>query len=367
MMSSTLFPLLALAFASGPTTPATDLGARVAPLAVIGGETAQPCAWPTTVAVTTSGGLCTGTLVHPSLVVYAAHCGTNSARVRLGENSNTPALDIEPVDCQTNPDYLGESSQGQDWAFCVLPEALALPVTPPLYGCELEVLEPGAAVVIAGFGQSGSGMGSGTKRWAITEIVTTFGNTINIGGDGVSTCPGDSGGSALMQLADGGWRALSMVSTGIDCGSGAVHALMHPAVPWIEATSGIDITPCHDADGTWAPGPQCTGFLGGAPGASGGTWADGCADLLPSGDAQTCGAAYDPEAGLDESGGGSTSGPAQEGDSSGGTAAGDDAPASEDDSTGTEEDTTDGGGCRMGSHSSLWCLLVLTFRRARRR
>ena len=42
---------------------------------IYGGIEAGTCAWPQTVAVTGGQGLCTGTLIHPSVVMYAAHCG----------------------------------------------------------------------------------------------------------------------------------------------------------------------------------------------------------------------------------------------------------------------------------------------------
>jgi hypothetical protein len=43
------------------------------------------------------------------------------------------------------------------------------------------------------------------------------------------------------------------------------------AVPWIEATTGIDVSPCHDADGTWNPGPDC-GDIPHEPEVGGGAW-----------------------------------------------------------------------------------------------
>jgi hypothetical protein len=243
--------------------------------------------------VTAGGSLCSGSLVHPRVVVYAAHCGEGDKVIRFGEESDfSAAHSIETDLCMVNPEYVGTTSQGQDWAFCVLSESITdLPVTPPLYGCEIDVLAPGLPVVIAGFGQTENG-GAGTKHWANTTVVSTFGNTINIGGDGTSTCSGDSGGSAFVQLDDGSWRSISMVSTGIECGLTGVHALMHPAVPWIEENAQIDITPCHDVDGGWNPTGACTGFFAGGD-MPYGEWTDWCAGTPVSGPADTCGAPFD--------------------------------------------------------------------------
>ena len=39
---------------------------------IFDGMTVPQCGWPTAVSVTSGGGLCTGTLVHPRVVIYAA-------------------------------------------------------------------------------------------------------------------------------------------------------------------------------------------------------------------------------------------------------------------------------------------------------
>ncbi len=261
---------------------------------VTGGEEVEVCGWPDTVAVTGGGGLCTGSLVHPRVVVYAAHCGDGDKQIRFSESS-TQGISRQTDFCLANPDYIGVNDQAHDWAFCVLEEPITdLPVTPPLFGCELEMVAAGLPVVIAGFGDGGADGPSGTKRWGMTEVVSTLGNTVNIGGMGLSTCQGDSGGSAFVAMGDGTWRSLSMTSTGIGgcTGTGGVHALMHPAIPWIEEQAQIDITPCHDLDGTWNPTPNCAGFFAG--GAQGyGTWSDFCEGTPVGGAAETCGDPFD--------------------------------------------------------------------------
>lgn len=260
---------------------------------ITGGQEVEVCGWPNTVAVT-GAGLCTGSLVHPQVVVYAAHCGGGPKQIRLGESASEGIV-REVSACVTYPDYGGPSDQAHDWALCVLDEPITeLPFTPPLFGCELEVLEAGLPVAIAGFGDGGVDGPSGVKRWGMTQVASTFGNTANIGGMGLSTCQGDSGGSAFVAMPDGSWRSLSITSTGLPgCdGAGAVHALMHPAIPWIEAQAQIDITPCHDLDGTWNPTPNCDGFFAG--GSRGyGAWSGWCEGTPSSGPSSTCGEPFD--------------------------------------------------------------------------
>ena len=261
--------------------------------AITGGQTAQTCAWPTTVAVTTGGGLCSGTLVHPEVVVYAAHCGASSqTRVNMGESAFGAAVTLVPEFCQINPGYGGVQDPGNDWAFCKLNGAVDIPVTPPLMGCELDTLVFDREVAIAGFGDGGPSGNAGVKRWAMT---TTRGinPSMNIGVAGgmgnPAACQGDSGGPAFVRLDDGGWRAWGIVSTGTDCGAEVNYALISGAVPWIEQQSGVDITPCHDADGTWNPTATCGGFNASEPGAAFGSWSNGCVGGTVSELSDTCG------------------------------------------------------------------------------
>jgi MYXO-CTERM domain-containing protein len=296
MRSSLL--LIALCTVAISTTARADDSLTVEPMEqqVFGGAEATPCQWPTTVSVSGGGGLCSGALVHPSLVTMAAHCGEGSKTIRFGEDDGIGFS--RQGQCVVNPEYLGTSNQAQDWAFCVLDEPVTdLPITPPAYGCETEAIQAGQTVYVVGYGLTGNGP-SGTKRWGQTEIVSTLGNTVNIGGQGtgITTCSGDSGGTAYLPMADGSFRAISMVSTGLTgCDeTTGVHALMHPAIPWIEETSQIDITPCHDADGTWHPNPNCTGFFAGGPTPSG-SWDDDpwCSGTPASGPASTCGDSFE--------------------------------------------------------------------------
>jgi MYXO-CTERM domain-containing protein len=66
--------------------------------------------------------------------------------------------------------------------------------------------------------------------------------------------------------------------------------MMHTGMSWFEDTTGIDLTPCHDADGTWNPGPDCTGIPM-APGVGSGSWPS-CQPGELSGWAASCGAPY---------------------------------------------------------------------------
>jgi len=258
------------------------------PQAIYGGEAVAACAWPTTVSME---GMCTGTLVHPQVVVFAQHCGSQYSNIWLGEDIDQPARTLKPEFCRTFPG--GGPGTGQDFAFCKLKEpVLDVPIVPILMGCETGILKAGQDVTIVGFGNADNGP-YGIKR-AVTTAITGFsGQEINIGGGGKDSCQGDSGGPVFVQLPGVGWRVFGITSYGGKCGAGGVYSMMHNGVAWIEQETGIDVTPCHAADGTWAPTFGCKGFPV-DPVTGGATWAQGCNGGAVEGFSSVCGAAFDP-------------------------------------------------------------------------
>ncbi len=255
------------------------------PTAIYGGTDVASCGWPTTVSME---GQCTATLVHPQVVIYAAHCGTGYQQIWMGESINSPKRTLKPEFCKT---YQGQQS-GTDFAFCKLSEpVLDVPIVPVLMGCETELLKPGQEVTIVGFGDADTGP-YGIKREVTTTINQIQNNEAYIGGGGKDSCQGDSGGPVYLQLADGTWRVFGITSYGGQCGSGGVYSIMHNGMAWFEAESGIDITPCHTADGQWDPTIDCQAFPS-DPGVGGGSWPEGCGGGPVGGLSMSCGAPWD--------------------------------------------------------------------------
>ena len=248
-------------------------------VSIVGGQAAAVCEFPTAASV----GGCSGSLIHPEIVMYAAHCGS-PGQIGFGETRAALARTVAVDHCGlAKMDGEGPS----DYAYCRLAEpVLDVPITPILFGCELAELVNGREAWIAGWGQTGDG-GAGTKHWAATQIDMLFEYWVHVGEAGIGTASGDSGSGAYLRLDDGGWRAVGAASTGGQPGN---YVRMDLVVDWIEERSGVDITPCMDADGTWNPTVDCGGFS--ADPLAGGDWASGCSLGGVSGPADSCGPAF---------------------------------------------------------------------------
>jgi MYXO-CTERM domain-containing protein len=284
--------LIAPVAAAAPPSDINQIDApRPAPK-IYGGEPTGPCAWPTTVSV---AGVCTGTLVDPEIVVYAGHCGP-AAWVWFGERLDDPDAGrvVDTEYCALYPGYDGIATN-TDFAFCKLVEPVTdVEIVPILMGCETSLLKPGAEVVAVGYGLDEFG-GYGVKRMVGLPIVAiSKSGEVEAGGDGKSICNGDSGGPLFLRLPsqldpERSWRVFGVTSWGpIDCALPQHFGTLHSVVGWIEQRSGIDITPCHNADGSWQAGPGCGRFPL-DPGAAGGAWKSGCDEQIVGGPCSSCG------------------------------------------------------------------------------
>src|SRR5688572_29839466 len=86
--------------------------------AIYGGAAVTPCGWPTAVFLSFGGSACSGTLVHPDIVITAAHCPGSSggvqATVGFGEGQGGGARQVGAT-CYANPGYNGSGSS--DFAY----------------------------------------------------------------------------------------------------------------------------------------------------------------------------------------------------------------------------------------------------------
>ena len=236
------------------------------PVGISGGNVAGECQFPGVVAFRAGETSCSGSIIHPRVMVTAAHCieGGVPGRIRFGESYSGDERRSDIERCEPHPDYAASQSAADDIGYCVLVEPAAeLAPIPLLAGCETEHLQVGTIAAIVGFGVAEDGGSFGRKRYAFTTIASELhaDGTIEIGDDGANGCIGDSGGPALVQLPDGTWRVAGVFSRGPLCGGGAnTFRVPGDRLAWIEERSGFDVTPCFDDAGSWSASSECDAF-----------------------------------------------------------------------------------------------------------
>jgi hypothetical protein len=289
------------------------------PAPIVGGTEAATCEYPAAVAMMEDDDtptLCTGSLVHPELVVTASHCIMPErpiVAVGFGETGlvdPAPTRTVAVVECVGHPNF--EQWGVSDVGYCVLAEPVTdVPRVPILQGCEMDELDVGDEVTIVGFGATWGEVleggeknvvGVGTKRFVqqtVYEIDEDEQYVYLVGETGSdSACFGDSGGPALLQLPDGSWRVFGAASQLFDpggfpdpmepgnyCGVGTSYSYVSLLIDWLESESGFDLTPCLGPGGTWEAGCIAAPM---EPGNAFGAWANGCAGG-PMSDAPACG------------------------------------------------------------------------------
>jgi hypothetical protein len=251
------------------------------------GSPSLACEWPAVVALDLG---CTATLVHPEVIVYAAHCGTGIRKVSFGEDATRPARVAETQRCEAHP--RAALGNGFDVAFCLLGEPVTdVPVLPIAAGCELDGARAGTSGTLVGFGVDRDDGAFGIKRSA-PVVLGALGPDLVVVPATVGSCAGDSGGPLLIDVlapAEGGrsHRVLGVLSAAsmATCEPSTEHYSYLPSLlPWLESASERELTPCFASDGTWAPGAHCSAL---SPAASG--WSNGCSSSDSPEPLATCG------------------------------------------------------------------------------
>lgn len=212
--------------------------------AVVGGlEAGGALARSAVMVLSSRGGVCSGVVVAPDVVLTAAHCATNATEYRVHYREGGEPVLIAPAAGAVHPGYdpgaLKSRRRSVDLALLRLPDALPARFAP----ATLSETSPakGAGLTLGGYGvlRPGDARSTGTFREARLAVVEPYGRaTILVWASdptrgGAGACEGDSGGP----IAEGGSvAAITTWAAGArqGCGDMSQGVLVGPQRRWID-------------------------------------------------------------------------------------------------------------------------------------
>ena len=238
-----------------PTVGSGATGVRTD--SIIGGQPTAPGAWPA-VAWLPAG--CTAVMIHPRLIVFAAHCGVVHRQAWFGDDLDLRIDDgtlsmpqgdgltsIALERCRTlSPEV------GLDLGYCMTTTPYRGALAPMASEADVKAaIDTGAPFVLAGFGLTSSDATTFGQKQQVEVIDASYTEDIElaIGSVSAGTCRGDSGGPAFVAI-DGEhgrqWRVAGVLSGGAvgECGMGYYTAL-HRHERWLESAVA-SLRPCAD-------------------------------------------------------------------------------------------------------------------------
>ena len=159
-----------------------------------------------------AGGLCTGTLVAPRVVLTAAHCvgdairagRTNTGRVNFGDGRSPWIDSIDIIDMTMHRLYSPPAFLTNDIALVRLASPAPSSITPlPISMVNLTEEDVGMQLRVVGFGNtdgSNGGSGAGEKNQVTLPLLEVNRAHIGFGDRFSNTCQGDSGGPTFAKF-----------------------------------------------------------------------------------------------------------------------------------------------------------------------
>ena len=211
-MTGRLAALALLAAGAWACADPAGVGVGVQSEAIIGGGATT--GHPAVVKIESTSGLCTGTLITPTVVLTAAHCVYPSIQegetaigdVSFGSGFGDFFATRDIADMWAHRYYEDSISVGFDIGLVRLSEPA--PDSVPLLPYNTEIIDEtwlGAQITVVGFGVTDgeAQTGAGEKRTVNLTIDEVRADEIGMGLPNLNICQGDSGGPTLFDTPDG--------------------------------------------------------------------------------------------------------------------------------------------------------------------
>lgn len=230
---------------------------------IIGGQPVVDNAWDSVVALVDKDGdaYCSGVLIHPKIIITAAHCILMSEnmglQIHIGNGSqsghNLTIITNEIISKKHYPEFSLQKQgaiKSKDLGYILLKNPIEnITIVPILtdYDEILENVNVGSKITLVGFGIDGATFVGGKKIKVDTSINDrTEGisrHEVPIGSCGASGAPGDSGGPAFIHLSDGLVKLLGITSRGGNpCkGSTGIYSKLAASLCWVAKDTGLEI------------------------------------------------------------------------------------------------------------------------------